>query len=54
MNLYCIYTAYTHRFAVGRDEAQKVYDEYCKTRENETVNVGYVTTLTDVTGDFEE
>jgi len=53
MNLYCVYTDYTHRFAVGRDEAQKDYNEYCKNRDGETVNVGDVTTLNDVTGDFE-
>jgi len=53
MNLYCIYTSYTHRFAVGREQAQEVYTEYCKNRESETVNVAFITTLTDVTGDFE-
>jgi len=53
MNLYCIYTSYTHRFAVGEERAQDVYDEYCKNRESETVNVAYVCSLTDVTGDFE-
>jgi len=53
MNLYCIYTSYTHRFAVGEDNAQKVYDEYCKNRDVETVNVAFVSALQDVTGDFE-
>jgi len=53
MNLYCIYTSYTHRFAVSEEEAAEIYAEYTKDRESETVNVAFVSALQDVTGDFE-
>jgi type VI protein secretion system component Hcp len=51
MNLYLVEAGATHRFALGKDRAEAVYEAY--NRENYgNVNVYYITTLTDCTRDF--
>ena len=53
MNLYRVEAGATHRFALGRDRAQAVYEAF--TREQySNVRVYYITTLTDCTHDFQD
>jgi hypothetical protein len=51
MNLYVIEAGATHRFALGKERAEAVYEAY--TREGySNVQVYYITTLTECTADF--
>jgi len=51
MNLYLVEAGATHRFALGQERAEAVYEGYA--RENyDNIRVYYITTLTDCTHDF--
>ena len=51
MNLYLVEAGATHRFALGRDRAEAVYEAYNREGYG-NVQVYYITTLTDCTHDF--
>jgi len=51
MNLYLIEAGATHRFAIGRDRAEAVFEAFTREKYN-NVNVYYITTLTECTRDF--
>jgi hypothetical protein len=51
MNLYVIEAGATHRFALGKERAEAVYEAYTREKYN-NVRVYYITTLTDCTRDF--
>jgi len=51
MNLYLIEAGATHRFAIGRDRAEAVYEAFTREKYS-NVNVYYITTLTECTRDF--
>jgi len=53
MNLYLIEAGATHRFAIGRDRAEAVYEAFTREKYN-NVRVYYITTLTDCTRDFRD
>lgn len=51
MNLYLVEAGATHRFAIGKDRAEAVYEAFTREKYN-NVRVYYITTLTDCTHDF--
>jgi len=51
MNLYVIEAGATHRFALGRERAEAIYEAFSREKYS-NVSVYYVTTLTECTRDF--
>jgi len=53
MNLYLIEAGATHRFALGKDRAEAVFEAFTREKYN-NVSVYYITTLTECTRDFSD
>jgi len=53
MNLYLVEAGATHRFAIGRDRAEAVYEAFTREKYS-NVEVYYITTLTECTRDFRD
>ena len=53
MNLYLVEAGATHRFALGRERAEAVFEAFTREKYN-SVRVYYITTLTECTHDFRD
>jgi len=53
MNLYLVEAGATHRFALGRERAEAVFEAFTREKYN-SVRVYHITTLTDCTHDFRD
>jgi hypothetical protein len=53
MNLYLVEAGATHRFAIGKDRAEAVYEAFTREKYS-NVNVYYITTLNDCTREFRD
>lgn len=53
MNLYLVHASRSYTFCIGREDALNTFENYVG-QYGSKAQVSYITTLTDVTGDFEE